>query len=483
VKKLADDRLFMKNRTKLDPAEPMVQLNFDPKLIKSVQTQDARAVNQQSAGQSLSAEMYYEAGKKLEDENCNNKAIKYFQKSLACIPNFLGITSEYSRYLFYDQQPPVYNDDFVSEIYAALARCLYRQKRIEDAWLATRAALVCHPENESADKLAQCLITDLQKSQQNRIDINNHSCIRANLAESTTSRKAGGLDYTAIGGKRQGREVPPIVENNAVEPSAKHPVWKPQSDLENKLTILMVTNFTKKLEKFAHLSPPGAGLVKTTYGSMLHVFGKRLSKCKKILCYDRKHIGDENENMYQARLTKFAESQDFDFNVAVRFGLQKIIRKILEKVTTPYLLFLEHDWEFQGPEIDLENLIGVFDQNEMVNYVRFNKRKNVISNFDFILEKETSIKDIDLIRTVAHSNNPHLVRVEKLRKDWLPICLNDPLCQKMDLRGKAFGIENPLFKRHLHDVREMGFAQAQEKWGTYIYGEIGDPPRIKHLGE
>ena len=28
------------------------------------------------------------------------------------------------------------------------------------------------------------------------------------LYESTTTRKAGGLDFTAIGGKRQGREVP-----------------------------------------------------------------------------------------------------------------------------------------------------------------------------------------------------------------------------------------------------------------------------------
>jgi hypothetical protein len=39
------------------------------------------------------------------------------------------------------------------------------------------------------------------------------------------------LDFTAKGGKRQGREVPQIVENNAVEPGAKHPVWKTQSFL------------------------------------------------------------------------------------------------------------------------------------------------------------------------------------------------------------------------------------------------------------
>jgi cell division septation protein DedD len=45
-------------------------------------------------------------------------------------------------------------------------------------------------------------------------------------SESTTTRKAGGLDFTAAGGKRQGREVP---QSLRVEPGAKHPVWKTQS--------------------------------------------------------------------------------------------------------------------------------------------------------------------------------------------------------------------------------------------------------------
>jgi putative N6-adenine-specific DNA methylase len=44
---------------------------------------------------------------------------------------------------------------------------------------------------------------------------------------STTTRKAGGLDFTAIGGKRRGREAPQSLQ---VEPGAKHPVWKTQSD-------------------------------------------------------------------------------------------------------------------------------------------------------------------------------------------------------------------------------------------------------------
>jgi excinuclease ABC subunit C len=48
-------------------------------------------------------------------------------------------------------------------------------------------------------------------------------------SESTTTRKAGGLDFTAIGAKRQGREVPQSLKTTRVEPGAKHPVWKTQS--------------------------------------------------------------------------------------------------------------------------------------------------------------------------------------------------------------------------------------------------------------
>jgi hypothetical protein len=48
--------------------------------------------------------------------------------------------------------------------------------------------------------------------------------------ESTTTRTAGGLDFTAIGGKRQGRQVPQSLKTTrwTVDSRAKHPVWKTQ---------------------------------------------------------------------------------------------------------------------------------------------------------------------------------------------------------------------------------------------------------------
>jgi NADPH-dependent glutamate synthase beta subunit-like oxidoreductase/Pyruvate/2-oxoacid:ferredoxin oxidoreductase delta subunit len=45
-------------------------------------------------------------------------------------------------------------------------------------------------------------------------------------AESTTTRTAGGLDFTAKGGKKKGRAVPRSLR---VKPGAKHPVWVTQS--------------------------------------------------------------------------------------------------------------------------------------------------------------------------------------------------------------------------------------------------------------
>ena len=75
---------------------------------------------------------------------------------------------------------------------------------------------------------------DLGITDANLADIIARVCLQAGnddgghlaAAESTTTRTAGGLDFPAIGGKRQGREVP---QSLRVKPGAKHPVWKTQS--------------------------------------------------------------------------------------------------------------------------------------------------------------------------------------------------------------------------------------------------------------
>jgi hypothetical protein len=48
----------------------------------------------------------------------------------------------------------------------------------------------------------------------------------SNESTTTPTRGRDGLDFTAYGGKKQGREVP---QSLRVGPGAKHPVWKTQS--------------------------------------------------------------------------------------------------------------------------------------------------------------------------------------------------------------------------------------------------------------
>jgi len=69
------------------------------------------------------------------------------------------------------------------------------------------------------------------------------------LFESTTTRKAGGLNFTAIGGKRQGREVP---QSLRVEPGAKHPVWKTQSK-QSKYAAIIRESYSSKANYLAFL--------------------------------------------------------------------------------------------------------------------------------------------------------------------------------------------------------------------------------------
>lgn len=388
--------------------------------------------------QPADARAFFARGGQLARSGRYEKAIANYQKALACIPDYLGIQPWFMEYLHDGSRPPSCSKDFVAFIYQALAACLYDTGRIEDALYAVQAAISMDHSNEKIYELKDRIQNDLP--------------IRPTVL-------VGNIPRSGIPGRRY------------------------FSNPEKKLTVAMLTHFSRKLEANAELSPPGTGLVETTYASVLNVFGHRVAACPKLLHFDHLNSSNKDEAAYHQNLQKFAENHGFNLTVQHNYGLQKIVSDMLQRVTSPYLLFLEHDWEFQGLEIDIAALIDVFERYENINYVRFNKRNNLIAGFDFILEEESLVPDVDLIRTVAHSNNPFIVRVDKFRQEWLPACLNDPIYQQYDLRGQALGIEDPLFKRHIQDVRRLGFAGAHDLWGTYVFGKMGDPPRIVHLGE
>lgn len=386
-------------------------------------------------GQPIDAKRFYAEGQSREQSGAWNEAIINYQKALACIPNFLGIRPWFQNYLLDPHHPKPYGRGFLSEVYGSLAKCLYRTGAYESSLLAAEASLDFNPDN----------------------------IVGQSMLNSVRTGKA------------------PIVE--APSKIVGKPHTEAKQFLEEKLSILIVTSYTHKLKKNRHLAPPGTGLLETTYQSLRDVFGEALDGCKKHLCYDRNNRNLDKEIEYQENLQVFRRQYNFELHVMDRRGLQDIMIQMVRRIKTPYLFFLEHDWKFLPPFIEMKTLLEVFENCDHVHYVRFNKRKNKISNFDFLMETESHANGVHLVRTPAHSNNPFIARMAKLRDEWLPLCQNDPFCQKIDLRGTAFGFENPLFKSHMADIRRDGFLEAHKKWGTYVYGKPGDSARIEHLGE
>jgi hypothetical protein len=381
-------------------------------------------------------ELVAEAGR-LAARGKPSEAVVLYQRALAGIPDTLGVRPWFMSYLMGAAKVPRRGRQFVGGIYARLSACLCDLLRLEDALYAAEAARSLDPAS-SAMK----------------------NWYRSTEEDNLKGRMACGAP-----------------------PPPAPPPFKNRAPVDQLLTVVVTSHFTTKILARADLSPPGIGLVKTTYRSALQILGPRLADCRKILCLDLKDPSSGPERAYGENIRRFASDHGFEFRPLFGAGLQKVVASVLRDISSAYVLMLEHDWEFLPPAVDLEAILDLFENNPRIHLIRFNKRRNRISNFDFLLERETQIDGIPLTRTSAYSNNPHILRREKFVRDWLPLCQGDPFCRAADLRNRSFGIEEPLFKQYLWDIHRHGFSAAHARWGAYLLGRWGDPERIRHLGE
>ena len=96
--------------------------------------------------------------------------------------------------------------------------------------------------------------------------------------------------------------------------------------------------------------------------------------CPKWLCFDRGAEPNPSEHAYELQLQHFSAEHGFHYSAFDQQGLQSIVRQMIDRFQTPYLLFLEHDWAFQPPATDMAAVLDLFEQHPQINYIRFNKR-------------------------------------------------------------------------------------------------------------
>ena len=87
--------------------------------------------------------------------------------------------------------------------------------------------------------------------------------------------------------------------------------------------------------------------------------------------------------------------------------------------------------------------------------------------------------DIPLLHTPQYSNTPHIERMSKYR-EWCKDVEANPI--HAGRNGGAGGFEHPLQELSLNDLEMLGVEKRNEIWGTYIYGNVGDPQVVKHFG-
>jgi hypothetical protein len=222
-----------------------------------------------------------------------------------------------------------------------------------------------------------------------------------------------------------------------------------------------------------HLIPsaPSVWILHSTIQSLR----KRLpvEGCRHLIYYDAPQDGGTRHERYLANLRDLCRRFDLELFVRPESGLKANMIEGLRTVTTPYMLFLEHDWRFRRP-VDLERLLGVFDKYNFVNIVKFNIRNNDSRvGWDHFVEPEEEIAEIPLVRTSCWSNNPHVVRVSKWREEWFDVV-------GPERSERSFGIEEKLYWSYGKDIFTKGFREAHREWGSFIYGNLWDKPLVYH---
>jgi hypothetical protein len=382
--------------------------------------------------------MYAARGQACENASRWADGVFWYQRALACLPNIYGVDKTVELPGGGRMPASAFQPKHAVRIYTSLARCLESLGRANDSALAIGAA----------NALTRGCICG--------------SGVPEPPGGTIRDMSAGAIPFDGESGSDGRRSDTHVTES---------------------VSLLMVTHCSRGLKKFAALAPPSCKLLTATYGSMVDVFGESIRSCPKILCYDV-HVPPEPLDIdYSRSVEAFSRSEGFDLHTFDQAGLFSIVDRIIGRIKTRYLLFAEHDWLFRGAPIRLDGMVTAMDRFRHINSMRFNKRPNLINGQDFIMAVPQGDSGFDMLRTSQHTNNPCIIRTATLRDEWLPLCREALRRVAGSLGGSSFGIEEVLFRLQAKDIRNEGFDKAHEKWGTFVYGNIGDAPRVVHLGE
>lgn len=222
---------------------------------------------------------------------------------------------------------------------------------------------------------------------------------------------------------------------------------------------------------------------------LIYSLPKELLKCRFLVHYDLNHAVDETPQIHQ--LISFFKDIESDLNVSLSWGTGGLISTIdntIEKIKTKYYLFLEHDWVFlKNDNIDFKNLLKAFNNHDYINAVWFSKDDNTMRSFEITqdidgittpFELETRVNEVNLITTCRWSNNPVVFRTSKMKEWYYEFIKNEHVGT---LHQGCHNVEETMIPTYREEISENKWNDVKDKWGTYLYGNLGEGPYVGHL--
>lgn len=244
--------------------------------------------------------------------------------------------------------------------------------------------------------------------------------------------------------------------------------------IENKLTIVIAGHFVDNFTFYLNY--------------LFHSLPEELKKCKILINYDESGTGDIGANKF--KLEAFFRDVMHSMNTSVSYsngGLISTIDNILNRIKTPYFLFLEHDWVFLNKDsVNFESLINSFDNNDFVHAVWLSKDDNSFRGFEITddfdgsttpFELENRVSECNLVTTCRWSNNPAVFRLSKFKEWFETIIKNEHVG---NVNQGPHNVEETIIPYYREQIKKFGWYNIRNEWGTYLYGNIGDGPYVGH---
>ena len=196
-------------------------------------------------------------------------------------------------------------------------------------------------------------------------------------------------------------------------------------------------------------------LIKRTFESINNNLD--INNFKEKIIFVDKNPNVTNFILYHNMLKDFFAK--YGFKIIGTNSLSEGFLYSIKNISSKFVFQLEHDWIFIKNNIkhSLEDMLINMDK-ENIEYLRFNKRYNIIAAWDTSLQEVINSNGFEYTIVNNISNNPHIINRDKY--------IDEEYYKLIKLQKGSNGIEENL--------------QNKLKKGV-LYGKLNYPPTIIHL--